>query len=90
VLLSPRPPCAGARAKSRPEPGDSRDEFLGLNHPYAVLAFPFDTDFGPVYNMWALGLCLVAVAWLARRDPGAARPLPDLRRRQPQVALIPC
>jgi hypothetical protein len=45
------------------------DGFLGLNTPYAVLAFPFDTDFGPVYNMWALGLCLVAVAWLARRDP---------------------
>ncbi|HWN16516.1 MAG TPA: hypothetical protein VNU02_21795, partial [Candidatus Dormibacteraeota bacterium] len=45
------------------------DEFLGLNTSYAVLAFPFDTDFGPVYNMWALGLCLVAVAWLARRDP---------------------
>ncbi len=42
--------------------------FLGLNAPYTVLAVPFESDFGPVYNMWALGLCLVAVAWLARRD----------------------
>ena len=42
--------------------------FLGLNTPYTVLAVPFESDFGPVYNMWALGLCLVAVAWLARGD----------------------
>lgn len=42
--------------------------FLGLNGPYTVVAFPFETDFGPVFNMWALGLCLVAVAWLGRRD----------------------
>src|SRR6266851_2733444 len=42
--------------------------FLGLNAPYTVLAVPFESDFGPVYNMWALGLCLVAVAWLARRN----------------------
>lgn len=42
--------------------------FLGLNTPYGILAFPFETDFGPVFNIWALGLCLVAVAWLARPD----------------------
>jgi hypothetical protein len=51
--------------------------FLGLNGPYTVLAFPFETDFGPVFNMWALGLCLVAVAWLARRDAPVE---PALRR----------
>jgi hypothetical protein len=42
--------------------------FLGPNTPYTVLAVPFESDFGPVYNMWALGLCLILVAWLARRD----------------------
>ena len=51
--------------------------FLGLNTPYTVLAVPFESDFGPVYNMWALGLCLVAVAWLARDDLPVA---PALRR----------
>lgn len=42
--------------------------FLGPNTPYTVLAVPFESDFGPVYNIWVLGLCLVLVAWLARRD----------------------
>jgi hypothetical protein len=42
--------------------------FLGLNRPFTMLAFPFEADFGPIFNMWALGLCLVAVAWLGRRD----------------------
>jgi hypothetical protein len=51
--------------------------FLGLNTPFTILAFPFETDFGPVFNMWALGLCLVAVAWLARRDLAVE---PALRR----------
>jgi len=51
--------------------------FLSLNTPYTVLAFPFETDFGPVFNMWALALCLVAVAWLARPD---LRVEPALRR----------
>ncbi|HKW95114.1 MAG TPA: hypothetical protein VJX92_24735 [Methylomirabilota bacterium] len=40
--------------------------FIWLNTPYSIVAFPFETEFGPVFNMWALALCLVAVAWLAR------------------------
>ncbi|HEX5528734.1 MAG TPA: hypothetical protein VFZ82_04190, partial [Methylomirabilota bacterium] len=42
--------------------------FLGLSRPFRIVAFPFEADFGPIFNVWALGLCLVAVAWLARRD----------------------
>ena len=51
--------------------------FLGLNRPFRIVAFPFEADFGPIFNVWALGLCLVAVAWLARRDLPVA---PALRR----------
>jgi hypothetical protein len=51
--------------------------FLGLNTPFTIFAFPFEADFGPVFNMWALGLCLVGVAWLARRELAVE---PALRR----------
>jgi len=51
--------------------------FIGLNTPYAIVAFPFETTFGPVFNLWALPLCLVTVAWLAGQsesvDPSVRR-----------------
>jgi len=51
--------------------------FIGLNTPYAIVAFPFESEFGPVFSMWALALGLVTVAWLARRgepvDPRVRR-----------------
>lgn len=40
--------------------------FLGTNRLFTVLAFPFETEFGPVFNMWAMALCLVGAAWLGR------------------------
>lgn len=49
--------------------------FIGLSTPYSIAAFPFDTEFGPVFNVWALGLCLVGVAWLAQRGEPVELPL---------------
>jgi hypothetical protein len=49
--------------------------FVGINTRF--IAFPFETDFGPVFNAWALALCLVTVAWLARRG----EPVDPLVRR---------
>ncbi len=51
--------------------------FIGLSTPYSIAAFPFDTEFGPVFNIWALGLCLAGVAWLAHRGEPVE---PSLRR----------
>jgi hypothetical protein len=56
---------------------DMLGAFIGLNTPYSIVAFPFDTEFGPVISSWALGLCLVGVAWLAHRGEPVE---PSLRR----------
>jgi hypothetical protein len=56
---------------------DMLGAFIGLNAPYSIVAFPFDTEFGPVFCIWALGLCLVGVAWLAYRGEPVE---PSLRR----------
>jgi hypothetical protein len=51
--------------------------FLGTNRLFTVLAFPFEADFGPVFNVWAMALCLVGAAWLGR---GTVAAEPAVRR----------
>lgn len=51
--------------------------FLGLNGPYTFAAFPFETDFSHVFNVWALGVCFILVAWLTKHPDSIE---PRLRR----------
>lgn len=51
--------------------------FFGLNGPYTFAAFPFETDFSHVFNVWALGVCFVLIGWLTQHPD---RIEPRLRR----------
>jgi hypothetical protein len=51
--------------------------YLGLSSPFTFVAFPFQSDFAPVINIWALGACLVLIGWLASEKEAVE---PGLRR----------
>jgi hypothetical protein len=51
--------------------------FLGLSEPYTIAAFPFESDFAPAFNAWALGACLSMIGWLASQKETFE---PSLRR----------
>lgn len=39
--------------------------FVGLATPHMILSFPFDADLAPVLAVWAIGIWLVVLGWLA-------------------------
>jgi hypothetical protein len=39
--------------------------YLGVSNPFTFVAFPFESDFAPVFNAWALGACFSMIGWLA-------------------------
>jgi hypothetical protein len=51
--------------------------YLGLSNPFTFVAFPFESDFAPAFNAWALGVCFAMIGWLVSEketvEPGLRR-----------------